>query len=255
MVAPVAGVTAVNPKCFSAATAGPRMSPSVSGRGIAHVGEQVAAEERARRLLVHQPRVPAVRHVRGVEAPHAPAAEVDHLAVGERARRAGGLVVEPDGAADGAVGDGGGGGGVEPLAERAALVGLDVAERDPAQPAQVGDPRRRQGDRGEQGALAAVEQERLVGVDQELVEGEPARPHLRHEGGEAVDPLGDLVDPRVHRSPPGRCPARGVCPRTAAFTPRALTSSVPTTPSYRHSAGRGSADPPWYPPPRDRRRR
>ncbi len=46
---------------------------------------------------------------------------------------------------------------------------------------------------------AGVEQQRLVGVDQELVEGEPGGGgDLGHEGREAVDPVGDLVDVGLH---------------------------------------------------------
>src|SRR4029077_18404803 len=91
-------------------------------------------------------------------------------------------------AARGARGGGGAGGrGAEPLREGAALVGLDVAEGDPAQPSQVhdagGGPRHRRVER----ALAAVEEQRLLRVDQELVEGEALRPHRGQEGREAVD--------------------------------------------------------------------
>ena len=109
-----------------------------------------------------------------------------------------GLVVEPDCAADGAVGHGGVRGGGEPLAEGATLVGLDVAEGDPAQPAQVHDPGGGLGDGREQGPLAAVEEQGLVGVHQELIEGESLRAHRGEKRREAVDSLSDLVDLRFH---------------------------------------------------------
>ena len=46
--------------------------------------------------------------------------------------------------------------------------------------------------------MAVVEQQRLVGVDQELVEGEAGRPDLRHEGRQAIDLVGDLGDFGFH---------------------------------------------------------
>jgi hypothetical protein len=51
----------------------------------------------------------------------------------------------------------------------------------------------------EQAALAVVEEQRLVGVDQELVEGEAGRPDGVHEGREPVDVGGDLGDGGFHR--------------------------------------------------------
>ena len=68
--------------------------------------------------------------VGGVDPAHPLAAQVDHLAVGQRARRAVGLVVERDQHADVAVHDLGLRRDAEPLVHGAALVGLEVAERD-----------------------------------------------------------------------------------------------------------------------------
>jgi hypothetical protein len=165
---------------------------------IAHVGEEIAGEERAGGLLVEQTGVPAMGHVRRVEAPHPAAPEVEDLAIRQRARRSRRLVVQPDGAADRAVGHGGVRRGVEPFAERAALVGLDVTEGDPAQAADVHHAGHRLGDGREQRPLAAVEEQGIVRIDQELVEREPAGADRRHKGREPVDPLGDLVDARLH---------------------------------------------------------
>ena len=79
--------------------------------------------------------VPAVRRMRRVDVAHAlAAAEVDHLAVGEHARRAVGHVVERHQAAGLAVRDLRLRRDRQPLVHRAAFVGLVVAEGDPAQP-------------------------------------------------------------------------------------------------------------------------
>jgi hypothetical protein len=48
--------------------------------------------------------------------------------------------------------------------------------------------------------LAAVEEHRLVAVDQELVEGEAGgRGHLGDPGRHPIDARGDLADLRLHR--------------------------------------------------------
>src|SRR5207253_2151460 len=56
------------------------------GGTVAELGEQVAAEQGAVPLLVEDAGVPAVRDVRRVDVADPPAAEVDHLAVGQDAR-------------------------------------------------------------------------------------------------------------------------------------------------------------------------
>src|SRR5262249_58649597 len=115
---------------------------------------------------------------------------------------AGGGDVTQDGAAGGAVVRGGGGRGKEPLAERAALVRLDVAEGDPAQPPRIHHARHRLGDGGKERALPAMEEERLRGIHEELVEGKAARADRGQEGGKAINARGDLVDFRLHGNPP-----------------------------------------------------
>src|SRR4029079_1157934 len=121
----------------------------------------------------------------------------------------------------------------EELVHRAALVGLEVAEHDPAQPLDGRDGRDRLGDEREHPARTGVVEQRLVGVDEELVESESRRPDLGDERADAVDAVGDLGDvghgsapsvlwtwssdavryetymsvassmSRIHRSPPG----------------------------------------------------
>ena len=54
------------------------------------------------------------------------------------------------------------------------------------------------GHRREHAAWSGVEQQRLVGVDEELVERETGRADVGHERGQAVDAVGDLVDACFH---------------------------------------------------------
>ena len=96
----------------------------------------------------------------------------------------------------------------QPQVHGAALVGLDVAEADPPQALDVEDLARPPGDQREHLARTGVEQERLVGVDQVLVEGEAAGGDLRDARRQAVHAVGDLMDVGLH----GRaCDARPAC--------------------------------------------
>jgi hypothetical protein len=85
----------------------------------------------------------------------------------------------------------------QPLVHRAALVGLAVAEADQAQVRRVHHLAHGLHHAVEQEALAAMEQHRLVGKDQELVEGDAGRP-ARHVGRQAIDAVGGFVDARFH---------------------------------------------------------
>ena len=116
-----------------------------------------------------------------------------HLALRERAGRPVAQVVQRHVAAERAVGHLAAGRRREPHVHRAALVGLDVAERDPAQRLDRQDRGHRLGDEREHPADAGVEEQRLVGGDEELVEGEAVGAHLGDPGGDPVDAVGDLV--------------------------------------------------------------
>ena len=84
----------------SACTAASTRSLVGEGRSVAHLGEEVAAEQRAGGLLVEDVGVPAVGHVRGVDAADAPASEVEEPsgAIGTGGRSARSLIdtMQPD---------------------------------------------------------------------------------------------------------------------------------------------------------------
>jgi hypothetical protein len=199
------------------------------GRAGAGVGEQVAGEQRGRRLVEPQAALPVVGHVRRRHEPQPVGAEVEDLAVAERVRRPVGQVAERQHARQTAVDHLGAGGVGQQQVHGPALVGLDVGERDPAQIGQghhPGDGRRHQ--RVEL-AHPGVEQERLLVPHQELVEGEAPGSDLGDEGGESVDVGGDLVDRGLHGSglSSGPRPAAAVTPRSILPAGRAVVGRSP----------------------------
>jgi hypothetical protein len=147
-----------------------------------------------------------VRDVRRVEVANALAiAEGDGLAVEEHARRTRRHVVQRHHASRGAMRHLGARRHGEPVVHRAALVRLVVAERDPAQPLRVDQPRESLTHQREHVAVAGMKEQRLVAKDDELVESEAGRGcDLRHKGREPVDAVGDFADAGFHdRSPFG----------------------------------------------------
>src|ERR1035437_5335620 len=144
------------------------------------------------------------------------------------------------------------GGDGEELVHGAALVGLDVTERDPAQTVHRHDLLDGCPDIGKHGAIPGVEKQWLVVVEEELVEGQSAGTDLRYEGRQPVDPGGDLISGgghlwpssseqwvrnmctmsstnRVHRSPPG---SLEIC-----------WSTIPVSRAVQTSMRRGSRTP------------
>ena len=72
-------------------------------------------------------------------------------------------------------------GGIEPLIHRAAFVGLDVAEGDPAQSFNRNDSRNSLRNKREQCSKTGVEKQWFFGLDQELIERESIRRDARNE--------------------------------------------------------------------------
>jgi hypothetical protein len=88
----------------------------------------------------------------------------------------------------------------EPLVHRAAFVGLDVTEADPAQLFDRDEPADRFGQGREHATQPAMEQHRLVGADEEMIEGEAGRRgDVGDVHGQPIDAGGDLVDSGLHR--------------------------------------------------------
>ena len=86
----------------------------------------------------------------------------------------------------------------EEVVQRTALVRLEVRERDVTRGARAGSRSRRRLAPREELARSGVEQERLLVIDEELVEREPAGHHVgRNRRADPVDAVGDLVDARA----------------------------------------------------------
>jgi anion-transporting ArsA/GET3 family ATPase len=125
------------------------------------------------------------------------ATEIEHLAVGQGAWGPVEHVVERQHDAHRAVRDLSVRRRRQEVVDGAALIGLDVRECDPAQPFDRHHARDRLAHQREQLAHPRVVEQRLLCVDEELVEREAGRADLRHERRDAVDAVGDLVDLRV----------------------------------------------------------
>lgn len=121
-------------------------------------------------------------------------ADVEDVAVSEGARRSVQHVVEGEHHPCRTVSDLRVGCRGEELVDGPALVGLDVGEGDPAEPVNGQHLRDRVADEWEELTHTGVVKQRFLGVDQELVESKAPRCDLRDAGGDAVDPIRDLVD-------------------------------------------------------------
>jgi hypothetical protein len=114
--------------------------------------------------------------MRRADMPHPVPAELEDLAVGERHGRPVGQVVQRHHAAERPMGGFGLRRCGEQLVHGPALVGFDMAEGDPAEPVKRGDRGDGLGEEREGGSVSGMEQQRLLVVDEVLVEGEPAGP-------------------------------------------------------------------------------
>ena len=162
---------------------------------LPELGEQVAAEQGARRGVVQESAFPSVRQVRRIDPLHRMLPEREVLLIGKHPRRTVGQI--PDGHHCGDLPAEGHGPrrGRKELIERSAFVGLDVRERD--------IPKRRHRDDApdgvahgfEQHARTGVEQQWLGIADQILIEGKATRDDARRDGSaDPEDVLRDLVD-------------------------------------------------------------
>src|SRR5215471_4902226 len=178
-----------------------------SKRGaVTELKEQVAAEEGSSSLLENEAGIPTVRNVRRVDAGGALAPQIDRLSILECPRRTNRRVVQPDVTSDPSVRRCRVGRRGKPFIERTTFVRLHVAERYPAQPSQVHDSCGGGADAGKQEALPAVEQQRLVGIDEELVKGDSGRRSgFGHEGREPINSIRNFIDAGFHLNllPPG----------------------------------------------------
>jgi hypothetical protein len=115
-----------------------------------------------------------MRDVWRIDVPNALATQVDNVAVGQFARRPVAQVIERDHAADRPVRHLGTRGGGEEFVHRATLIGFHMSEGDPAQPLDGNDAGDRLRNQGKHAPGAGMEEQRLVGIDEELIERKAA---------------------------------------------------------------------------------
>ena len=86
----------------------------------------------------------------------------------------------------------------EEQVHRSTLVRLDVTEGDPPQRVDGEHPGDRFADTGKHCTRPGVKQQWLLGLDQELIEGEPGGADVGNEGRKPEDAPGDLVELGFH---------------------------------------------------------
>ena len=148
-------------------------------RSVAGVGKEITTKKGLGRLLKNDPRFPVVRNVWRIDVPNLLATEINDLAVGQLARWSIAQVVERDHTADGTVCDFGAWRGSEEFVHRTAFVGLHVSKGDPAESLERNDAGNRLGNQREQAPRTSMKEERIVSIDEKLIEREAARCSLR----------------------------------------------------------------------------
>src|SRR5580704_5837484 len=148
-------------------------------RSVAGVSKEVTTKKGLGRLLKNDPRFPVVRNVWRIDVPNLLATEINDLAVGQLARRSIAQVVERNHTADGTVCDFGAWRGSEEFVHRTAFVGFHVSKGDPAESLKRNDTGNRLRHEGEHASRASVKEERIVSIDEKLIEREAARRCLR----------------------------------------------------------------------------
>jgi hypothetical protein len=151
-------------------------------RTIAGMGEQIAAEERLGRFFEQKPCLPIMRNVRSIDVPNALATEIDDLAIGQLAGRSITQIIERNQATKRTVRDLGSRRGSEKFVHRPALVRLHVPKRNPPDSRERNDARYCFGYEWKHSPWTRVKEQRLLGVNKELIEREPARRGVRDAG-------------------------------------------------------------------------
>jgi len=144
-------------------------------RPLAGVGKEITTEKGLGGLLENNPRFPVVRNVWRIDVSNLLATEINDLTVGQFARRSFAQVVELDHTANSTVRDFGAWRGSEEFVHRTAFVGFHVSKGDPAEPLKWNDAGNRLRDEREHASRASVKEERIVSVDEKLIEREAAR--------------------------------------------------------------------------------
>ena len=140
------------------------------GLDVTAVREQVGAQQDVACLFEEHPRLPAVRHLRRLLEAPAERASRQHLVVQQRPRRAVREVIDAHRFTDEAAQRLGVRRSRQPLVERTALVGLEVAEADPAQARRIDQRSDRLTHHRKETPHPRVKQQRLVVASQELAE-------------------------------------------------------------------------------------
>ncbi|MCI4679781.1 hypothetical protein K9U39_11835 [Rhodoblastus acidophilus] len=167
-------------------------------RPVARMCEQIATEKRPGGFLEENASLPIVRNMRRIDVPHASAPQIDDFTIAQSARLPIRQIVKRNHATESAVRDFGARGRGKEIVHCAAFIGLDMAKRDPSQPIERHDAADRLRDKREQPSRTGVEEERLIRLYEELVEGEAFRACFRDKGRNAVDAGGDFICPRFH---------------------------------------------------------